>query len=435
MEFYTVKEIAELLLVNDETVRRWIRDNKLSAERGSGRQGSKVLSSSLRDFLYNNKGLINKNVATELGIETIVVNGEVVTGLATKQATFAALNSIKYKDDDETVKIELLEKEFELKKLVMQLKTDIASKQYELEFAESQLSRLKDVIDTKLFKKNYSITVLNNLKIIAFGSMPQRIVELSHNEDFEKNVKITNEGTFQKLQAKLFKKRSKVSPVCAQTSEEAEYIIVLSDLKNKYAAQDITEFMKEELNKDIISIALILVPYSTDNNELLRFETDLLSISQEVDTLIPLYAERLALEKQGSLKNEDGIDFRESYMEYCLEQLIGLFNGDEKINFKKEDFESFLKDGGLGCILFSNLKITNDISGSVINFLNSNDKELKDCNKFMINISSGEELNIIYVNSVIKCFENMVNQDSSIYFKATKNDELIDDVIVTVIGI
>lgn len=42
VEYYSVKEIAELLSVNEETVRRWIRDEKLDAERGSGRQEVKT---------------------------------------------------------------------------------------------------------------------------------------------------------------------------------------------------------------------------------------------------------------------------------------------------------------------------------------------------------------------------------------------------------
>ena len=32
MNYYTVKDIAELLSVNEETVRRWIREGKLVAE-------------------------------------------------------------------------------------------------------------------------------------------------------------------------------------------------------------------------------------------------------------------------------------------------------------------------------------------------------------------------------------------------------------------
>ncbi len=51
MKIYTVKEVAELLQVNPETVRRWIRDKKLGAQKSSNKGGNKILESELRTFL------------------------------------------------------------------------------------------------------------------------------------------------------------------------------------------------------------------------------------------------------------------------------------------------------------------------------------------------------------------------------------------------
>ena len=52
MKSYSVKEIAELLQTNPETVRRWIRKGKLEATRGSSRkEGSSVSSEALQKFL------------------------------------------------------------------------------------------------------------------------------------------------------------------------------------------------------------------------------------------------------------------------------------------------------------------------------------------------------------------------------------------------
>lgn len=52
MKSYNVKEIAELLQANPETVRRWIRKGKLEATRGSSRkEGSSVSSAALQKFL------------------------------------------------------------------------------------------------------------------------------------------------------------------------------------------------------------------------------------------------------------------------------------------------------------------------------------------------------------------------------------------------
>lgn len=51
METYSVKEIAEMLNTNPETVRRWIRDKKLEASIESKRCGHIVYESALREFL------------------------------------------------------------------------------------------------------------------------------------------------------------------------------------------------------------------------------------------------------------------------------------------------------------------------------------------------------------------------------------------------
>lgn len=163
MEFYTVKEIAEMLSVNEETVRRWIRENKLDAERGIGRQGSKVSSESLKKFLDENKGLITGTAASVLGLSAVATLGTgvlgAVAGAAVAGGLLAPISSVasvigmswlgilKAKDKDKKqIKVELMEKELELEQLAMQLKNEIASKKHELELVESQIAKLKEII-------------------------------------------------------------------------------------------------------------------------------------------------------------------------------------------------------------------------------------------------------------------------------------------------
>lgn len=51
MKTYNVKEIAEMLKTNPETVRRWIRLGKLKADKQSRKGGNEVTESSLNAFL------------------------------------------------------------------------------------------------------------------------------------------------------------------------------------------------------------------------------------------------------------------------------------------------------------------------------------------------------------------------------------------------
>lgn len=51
MKTYTVKQIAEMLNTNPETVRRWIRDKKLNAEQSSRKDGNIITEEELQRFL------------------------------------------------------------------------------------------------------------------------------------------------------------------------------------------------------------------------------------------------------------------------------------------------------------------------------------------------------------------------------------------------
>ena len=53
MKSYNVKEIAEMLNTNPETVRRWIRDKKLDATIVSKKGGHIVYEAALRGFLHS----------------------------------------------------------------------------------------------------------------------------------------------------------------------------------------------------------------------------------------------------------------------------------------------------------------------------------------------------------------------------------------------
>lgn len=54
-EFYSVKEVAKMLSVNIETVRRWIRRNELRADEIGGNIGYRITSEQLNDFLKIHK--------------------------------------------------------------------------------------------------------------------------------------------------------------------------------------------------------------------------------------------------------------------------------------------------------------------------------------------------------------------------------------------
>lgn len=54
MSMYNTKEIADLLDINEETVRRWVRSGLLKAERSSKKQGNIIHEVDLFEFFSLN---------------------------------------------------------------------------------------------------------------------------------------------------------------------------------------------------------------------------------------------------------------------------------------------------------------------------------------------------------------------------------------------
>lgn len=150
MELYTVREIAKMLSVNEETVRRWIREGKLDAERGSGRQGSKVSDTALKGFLQDNKGLMTSSSVATLGILD-KVGGLGSTIVKPIVGSFIDLNLIKKmklkNQDKQKLKIELIEEEYKLEQQKAQLNIEIYRLQSEIKLINSKIKKIRRVIE------------------------------------------------------------------------------------------------------------------------------------------------------------------------------------------------------------------------------------------------------------------------------------------------
>ncbi len=84
MKTYSVKQIAELLNTNPETVRRWIRDGKLKAEQASRKDGNTVTEDELVKFIKENPKYSSFLTAISGGIIGGGIIGNVVASSVTK---------------------------------------------------------------------------------------------------------------------------------------------------------------------------------------------------------------------------------------------------------------------------------------------------------------------------------------------------------------
>ena len=78
MKTYSVKEIADMLNTNPETVRRWIRDKKLDASIESKKGGHIVYEAALQEFLRSSPkyaAIAKTSIAGAAVLSTVVVGG------------------------------------------------------------------------------------------------------------------------------------------------------------------------------------------------------------------------------------------------------------------------------------------------------------------------------------------------------------------------
>lgn len=98
MKTYNVKEIAEMLNTNPETIRRWIRDKKLDATIVSKKGGHIIYEADLRNFLNSSPKYASKAKASLAGatvLPTVMTAGLIAQKLIDKEQLVKAQISNK----------------------------------------------------------------------------------------------------------------------------------------------------------------------------------------------------------------------------------------------------------------------------------------------------------------------------------------------------
>lgn len=141
LKTYNVKEIAELLKTNPETVRRWIRSGKLKSDIDSRKGGNVVTEQMLNAFLKTTPkyaSVAAASLATPLGLG--VVTATVIGGALTSQYIKAEQSKKAKIDSAEVVKL----LELDIKNRKESIKTKMATvEQLELEIDEER-QRIKE---------------------------------------------------------------------------------------------------------------------------------------------------------------------------------------------------------------------------------------------------------------------------------------------------
>ena len=140
LKSYSVKEIANLLNTNPETVRRWIRDKKLDAVIESKKGGHIVYESALQAFLKSSPKY--STIATTAIFSTMMVGGLI----AQKIIDIDQLKKARISDRDI---INFLQAEIDTRKSSLEsIRENIEKLDMQIKTEQIQIEAFQKIIDT-----------------------------------------------------------------------------------------------------------------------------------------------------------------------------------------------------------------------------------------------------------------------------------------------
>ena len=153
MEYYSTKEIAAKLMINEETVRRWIRDRKLKAEDLGKGKGYKVSALDLENYINQNK-MKNKGSGQEkfqndnnISVSTLHIGVPIVGGVAAGGLVSEIIQGRRIKGiadhDSEMISIQI--KKYELEKRKIEIEALLNSLRAELSLIEHELNTASEI--------------------------------------------------------------------------------------------------------------------------------------------------------------------------------------------------------------------------------------------------------------------------------------------------
>lgn len=133
MKTYNVKQIAEMLSTNPETIRRWIRDGKLKAFQSSRKGGNIVTESELRNFVKATPKYFSK----------------LAIGVGTAGASFVAGVLLRYLAGKSSDEIRVQPEDFKiyLQKSISSLNETILQKQKLIHQTETEIKEISKQIE------------------------------------------------------------------------------------------------------------------------------------------------------------------------------------------------------------------------------------------------------------------------------------------------
>lgn len=161
MKTYSVKQIAEMLNTNPETVRRWIRDDKLKAVQVSRKDGNVVTEAELERFIKVTPKYLSK-VTAGAGLAAL----SPIAGIGVLAGSIVASAIWGYCEEKSKVDVRIRAKDFKeyLKKNVVKLNKTVDQKRELIKQTKTEIEDISRRIDQYNYLLEHEDILLDTLE-------------------------------------------------------------------------------------------------------------------------------------------------------------------------------------------------------------------------------------------------------------------------------
>lgn len=219
--------------------------------------------------------------------------------------------------------------------------------------------------------------------------------------------------------------------------ENADIIFITSGMGGGTGSGVSSVVAKIAKQHGILSIGVVTKPFTFEGKKRkLQAEAGIEELKNEVDALITISNDRLLkiISKDTSMKN--AFEMTDKVLCQSVQAIADLITIPGLINLDLADVRTVAKDAGLSLVGIGTGKGKKKAAAAAKMAISSPllEVSIKGAKSLLINVTGGLDMSLFEVNEIVDIISKAVGQDTNIVFGAIINEEMQDEIRVSVIA-
>ncbi|HER25129.1 MAG TPA: cell division protein FtsZ [Candidatus Atribacteria bacterium] len=285
--------------------------------------------------------------------------------------------------------------------------------------------------------REMSLQGMNNLDLIAINTDLQALSLSQAGQKIQIGKSLTN-GLGAGGNPELGKKAAEEDKdKISKAMESADIIFITAGMGGGTGTGVASVVAKIAKQHGILTIGVVTKPFAFEGKKRkLQAEAGIEELKNEVDALITISNDRLLkiISKDTSMKNAFGMT--DKVLCQSVQAIADLITIPGLINLDLADVRTVAKDAGLSLVGIGQGKGKKKAAAAAKMAISSPllEVSIKGAKSLLINVTGGLDMSLFEVNEIVDIISKAVGQDTNIVFGAIINEELQDEIRVSVIA-